>query len=334
MSSIRIRLFTGLTLLASLAVSAAARADAGTTFRKAYTGSSGGDNNFAAGYSLEYGFNTSKVSASARVGADAKGAAWVRLFGKTFDAVTVKGNASGSVSTASPGCTSSLGYEAYLVGIKAASSSITGGTYNKATDIFRRSQRLTPKIEISLVRIGPATLGLETYASATEYLRMTGTVWCNRISGELRPGANLSAVANFKADAVIVAAGIRGTLTLMDMSLPSTAAVGFSWQTQSDFFSGGTYCSWNGSLSASSKFEIIPISGKFEPWVRVGLPCTDIFGLLPGKGICLNKEWAHTLWSSSGSKSTFPLAGFTSTPVIGDGTSACPANPPAPPTRS
>lgn len=323
-----------LSLVSVLGVAGNAAADVNTNFHKTYNGDITGDANFDAGYGLTYGLTASKNGGTAKVTGDATSSAWVSLFKKRFDAVKLTANAVGQISTGSPACSANITYETYLVGIKlpTASGSISGGQFaNK--EIISRSQKLTPKAEINLVRIGPVTLGLEAYASATEYVRLNGLAWCDRISAELRPGAKLTAVANFRADAAIAAAGLRGTLTLLDVSVPATASVGFSWKKETDLVEGGTYCSWSAFANANAKVEVIPISGKFEPWVRVGLPCTDIFGLLPGKGICLNKEWSHVLWSASASKSTFPLASSSTAPFIGNGTTTCPAAPPKAPTR-
>ncbi len=320
-------------VLAVLGAAKNAAADVNTSFHKSYTGDLTGDANFDAGYGLDYGFAASKTGSSAKLSADASSRAWVKLFKKTFDAVSLKASAVGGVSTGSNPCTSNINYETYLVGIKlpTGSGSISGGQFaNK--DIISRTQKLTPKASIDLVRIGPAVIGLTAQASATEYVRLNGTAWCNSISAELRPGAKLTAVAEIRADAAIVAAGFRGTLTLMDLSVPATAKVGWSWKQESDFFDG-PHCAWTANTSANARAELIPISGKFEPWVRVGLPCTDVFGLLPGKGICLNKEWSHTLWSASASKSTFNLASTSGAPFIGTSTTSCPATPPKPPAR-
>lgn len=322
-----------LSLITLLGAAKNASADVNTSFRKSYTGDVTGDANFDAGYGLDYGMTASKNGGTAKLTADAGSKAWVSLFKKRFDAVSLKATAVGTVSTGAPSCAANITYETYLVGIKlpTASGTIAGGQFaNK--EIVSRTQKLTPKASIDLVRIGPAVLGLEAYASATEYIRLNGVAWCNSISAELRPGAKLTAVANFRADAVIVAAGLRGTLTLMDVAVPASASVGFSWKQQADFFDG-QYCSWSANASAKASVEVIPVSGKFEPWVRVGLPCTDVFGLLPGKGICLNKEWNHVLWSASASKSTFNLASTSGAPFIGTNTASCPPNPPKAPNR-
>jgi hypothetical protein len=321
-------------LMATLGAARPASADVNTNFRKSYSGGAGGDSKFGAGYRLDYGFAASKNGGNAKLSADAGTTGWVKLFNKTFDAVTLKANATGALNTTGTQCSASLAYETFLVGIKVptASGSVAGGKFANKT-IISRSQKLLPKANIDLVRIGPAVLGLEAWASATEYVKINGTAWCNSISAELRPGANITAVANFRADAVIAAAGLRGTLTLMDVSVPATASIGWSWKKESDFFSNGSFCSWTAGTSANAKVEIVPVSGKFEPWVRVGLPCTDIFGILPGKGICLNKEWSHTLWSASAGKSSFALASAAYTPFIGTSTTSCPANPPAVPNR-
>ena len=97
-------LMVGLAAAAWLSAPAIARADAGLNFRKAYTGNAGGSTNFGAGYSLEYGLSASKANALAKVGGDARASTWARLFGKTFDAASMKASASGAVNTAAPTC--------------------------------------------------------------------------------------------------------------------------------------------------------------------------------------------------------------------------------------
>jgi len=321
-------------LMATLGAARSASADVNTSFRKSYSGGAGGDSKFGAGYRLDYGFGASKNGGNAKLNADASTTGWVKLFNQTFDAVTLKANATGAVNTTGAQCTANLAYETFIVGIKVptASGNAAGGKFANKT-IVSRSQKLLPKATVDIVRIGPLVVGLEAWAAATEYVKINGTAWCNSISAELRPGANITAVVQIRADAAIAAAGIRGSLTLMDVSVPATASVGWSWKQQSDFFSNGPFCTWSAGTSANAKVEVIPVSGKIEPWVRVGLPCTDVFGLLPGKGICLNKEWSHTLWNASSSKSTFALASASYTPFIGTNTSSCPANPPAVPNR-
>ncbi len=334
MTNIRTLSAAAFSVMTVLGAAKHAAADVNANFQKTYTGDITGDANFDAGYGLDYGMTATKNGSSAKLSANAASRAWVSLFKKRFDAVSLKANAVGQISTGSPACSANIVYETYLVGIKVptASGSISGGQFaNK--EILSRSQKLTPKASVDLVRIGPVVIGLEAKASATEYVRLNGLAWCDRISAELRPGAKLSVSAEIRADAAIVAAGIRGTLTLMDVSVPATAAVGFSWKQQYDLVEGGQYCSWSANASANAKVEIVPISGKIEPWVRVGLPCTDVFGLLPGKGICLNKEWSHVLWSKSAAKSTYNLASSSTTPYIGNGTASCPPNPPKAPAR-
>jgi hypothetical protein len=110
--------------------------------------------------------------------------------------------------------------------------------------------------------------------------------------------------------------------------------VNWTTRTESDFFSGGSFCTWTLGTQATANFEIIPISGKFEPYVRIGLPCTNLFGLLPGNGICLNKEWSTVLSSFSAGKSVFPLAGSPQEIRIGDGTATCGPAIPTPPVVS
>jgi hypothetical protein len=327
-------LIFGLAAAAWLGAPTGARADAGISFRKAYTGTSGGNNNFGAGYRVEYGLSASKANANARVAGDARASTWFRLFGMTFEAAALKAAASGSVNTAAPTCAASLNYETFLVGIKipAASGSYNGGVFvNK--DLFVRSQRLTPRVYVPFVNVLGVTLAFEAFASATEYVRVNGTAWCDRVSAEFRPGVNLSATAAFIADAIIVASGVRGTLTLMDTSLPVTASAGWSWKSEFDLIEGGSFCTWSLGSSASSRLEIIPVAGLFDAFVRVGLPCVDIFGLLPGDGFCLNKEFSQKLWSTSAGRTTFPLTGLAREIRIGTGTASCPATPPTPPTR-
>jgi hypothetical protein len=327
----RTHLMLAIGAAALLAAPRLASADASYNLRKAYTGSVGGNSNFGAGYRVEYGLSASKSNANTNVAGDAQASTWFKLFGKTFDAAAVKANATGSVTNT---CNANLSYETYLVGIKipGASGSFAGGKF-ASKDLVRRTQPLTPKVSVDFLHVGPIALGFDAFASATEYIRINGTAWCSHISAEFRPGAVLSGSLQFRADAVIVAAGIRATLSLMDSALPMTGTVSWLGQTASDFIEGGSFCTWQLSSSASVKFELIPISGTFEPYVRVGLPCTDLFGILPGKGICLNKEFSQVLWSSSAGKTSFPLDGTPAEIRIGTGTPTCGPSIPAPPAR-
>jgi hypothetical protein len=327
----RKRLMLAFGAAALLAAPRLASADASYNLRKAYTGSAGGDGNFGAGYRLEYGLSASKSSANTNVAGDAQASTWFKLFGKTFDAAAVKAKATGSVTST---CNANLAYETYLIGIKipSASGSFAGGKF-ASKDLVRRSQQLTPKVSVDFLRVGPAVLGFEAFASATEYIRINGTAWCSHISAEIRPGAVLSATATFRLDALIVASGVRGTLALMDSAAPMAGTVSWLGRSQNDFIDGGSFCTWQLSSSATAKLEIVPVSGKFEPYVRVGLPCTDLFGLLPGKGICLNKEFSQVLWSASAGKSTFPLDGTPAEIRLGSNTPTCGPTIPAPPAR-
>ena len=331
MSTTPKHLLLGLGVAALLAVPGVARADASYNLRKAYTGTAGGStSNFGAGYRLEYGLAASKSGTTRSVAADTGASSWVKLFGKQFDAVSVKVGATGSVTNS---CTSRVTVDTYLVGIKvpAASGSFSGGAFNRA--ILNRTQSLTPKVSFDIVRVGPVSLGFDAYAYANEYINVNGALWCDRISAEVRPGVRLVATGEFHVDAIIVASGMRATLSLMDSSLPMKGTVSWLGQSEPDFFGGGSFCTWHLSSSASINFEIVAVNGKFEPFVRVGLPCTDIFGILPGKGICLNKEWSHVLYSFSSGRSVFPLVGTPQEIRIGDGTATCGPAIPAPTPR-
>jgi hypothetical protein len=332
MNLTRKHLLLGLGAVALLAAPRVARADASYNLRKAYTGTAGGStSNFGAGYRLEYGLAASKSGTTRSVSADAAASTWAKLFGMQFDAVSVKLGAAGSVSNS---CTSKVTVDTYLVGIKlpaGSSSGFSGGTFNR--QILVRSQPLTPKVSFDIVRVGPFSLGFDAYAYASEYINVNGALWCSNITAEIRPGVKLVATGDFHVDAVIAASGMRATLSLMDSSLPLKGNVSWLGTSQADFFSGGSFCTWQLNSSAAINFEIVAVNGKFEPYVRVGLPCTDIFGLLPGKGICLNKEWSHVLYSFSSGKSVFPLVGTPNEVRIGDNTSTCGPAIPAPTPR-
>jgi hypothetical protein len=327
----RTHLMLALGATALLAAPRLASADASYNLRKAYTGTAGGDSNFGAGYRVEYGFSASKANANTNVAGDAQAGTWFRLFGKTFDAASVKAKATGSVTNT---CNANLTYETFVVGIKipGGSGSFAGGKF-ASKDIIRRTQQLTPKVNVDFLRVGPITLGFTAFASATEYFRLNGSAWCSHISAEFRPGAVLSGTLEFRADAIIVAAGLRGVLSLMDTALPVTGTVSWLGKSAADFINGGSFCTWQLNSSATVKLEIIPVSGRFEPFVRVGLPCTDLFGILPGKGICLNKEFSQVLWSASAGRTSFPLDGTPAEIRIGTSTTTCGPAIPAPPAR-
>lgn len=336
MNKAKVSCVMGLGLVAAMGFAKTASADINTSFRKAYKGDSPGDSNFGAGYTFEYGYSASKVGNVANTAADARAGAWARLFGKTFDAVSLRANGTARLATTAPNCSASITYETYLVGIKipAGSGSVQGGRFANKSLIYPngRLQQLTPKAEVTLATVGPVRLVFQAYAAATEDITLNGNVWCNNVSAEMRPRVALTAVGDFKVEAVIAAAGLRGKLNLMDMSLPAKANVNWGYKIFSDFVSGGSYCNWDMSASASASFEITPVSGSFEPWVRLGLGCTDVWGLLPGKGICLGKEWSTKVGSFSAGKSVYPLVGASGAPFIGAGTPSCP-NPPVSPER-
>lgn len=334
MNTTRTRLLLGLGVAAVLAAPRAASAEASYGLSKAYTGTATGNSYFDAGYRVEYGLSAGKSGSNTSVGGSARTNTWVKLFGKQYDATSVRAVHSGSMTST---CNANLAYETYLVGIKipTLSGSVAGGTWTASSKpVISRQQPLTPKVNVDFARVGPATLGFELTTTATEYMRLNGTLWCNQISAELRPGAVLTATAAFRADAIIVAAGIRGSLQLMNSSLPVMAKAGWSTRTASDFFSGGTFCNWQLNTSASANLEIVPVTGKFEAYVRVGLPCINVFGLLPGNGFCLSDEFSQTFWNYSAAKKVWPLAGTPAEVRIGDNTTSCGPSIPAPPVRS
>jgi hypothetical protein len=332
MNKAKVSCVMGLGMVAAMGVARTASADIQTSFRQAYKGESAGNSNFGAGYTFEYGYSASKVGSVANTAADARVGSWARLFGKTFDAVSLRANGTARLATVAPNCTASIAYETYLVGIKvpAGTGSIQGGQFVKKNVFTPRVQQLTPKAEVTLVAVGPARLVFQAWAGATEYITVNGNVWCNNVSAEMRPGVALTAVGDFKFDVVIAAAGLKGKLNLMDMALPAKANVNWGYKIFSDFFSGGSFCNWDMNASASANFEITPVSGSFEPWVRVGLPCVDIWGILPGKGICLNKEWSHKLWTFTSGKYVYPLVGSSGAPFLGASTPSCPSVPASP----
>ena len=322
-------LLLGLGAVALLAAPRVARADASYNLRKAYTGTAGGStSNFGAGYRLEYGLAASKSGTNRSVNGDATASTWAKLFGQQFDAASVKVSAAGSVTNT---CTARVGIDMYLVGIKVLGSSFSGGRYSRQI-MEPRTQQLTPKVTFDLVRVGPIALGFDAFAYATEYVNANGDLWCDRISAEIRPGVKLSATGSFHVDAIIVKSGMKATLSLLDSSLPVKGTVSWLGKSQPDFFGDG-FCTWQLNSSAAINFEIVPVSGKFEPYVRVGFECVDVWGLLPGKGICLNKEWSSVLYSFSSGKSVFPLVGTPNEVRIGDNTATCGPAVPAPTPR-
>jgi hypothetical protein len=332
MNYTRKHLLLGLGVAALLAAPRVASAEVSFNLRKAYTGTAGGNNYLDAGYRIEYGVSAGKSGTYQSVIADTRSNSWVKLFGRQFDATSVRAAHTGTVNG---GCNANLAYETYLVGIKipTLSGSIAGGWYNRK-NVISRQQALTPKISVDFARVGPVTVGFDVKTTATEFVRLNGTVWCNQINAELRPGAVLSISAAFRVDAVIAAAGIRGVLTLMDSSLPVVANVGWQGTTQSDFFSGGSYCTWQLSSYASANLEIIPVSGRFEAFLRVGLPCLNVLGILPGDGLCLSEEFKQTFWNYTAAKKVWPLEGRPLEHKIADGTANCGPAIPNPPARS
>src|SRR6187402_1873030 len=86
-------------LMATLGAARSASADVNTSFRKSYSGGAGSDSKFGAGYRLDYGFGASKNGGNAKLNADASTTGWIKLFNQTFDAVTLKANATGAVNT-------------------------------------------------------------------------------------------------------------------------------------------------------------------------------------------------------------------------------------------
>jgi hypothetical protein len=334
MNVTRKHLMLGLGVAAALAAPRAARAEAGYSLSKAYTGTATGNSYFDAGYRVEYGLYAGKSGASTTVGASARKNTWVKLFGRQYDATSMRAFHNGSMTSI---CSSNVGWETYLVGVKipTLSGSAGGGTWTASSKpLVSRQQALTPTVNVDFVRVGPAVLGFEIKTIATEYMRLNGTLWCNQASAEFRPGAVLTASAAFRADAIIAAAGIRGVVTLMNTSLPVMARAGWSTRTASDFFSGGTFCNWTLSTSATANLEIIPVSGRFEAYVRVGLPCLNFLGLLPGDGFCLSDEFKQTFWSYTPAKKVWPLAGTPAEIRIGDNTASCGPSIPTPPVRS
>lgn len=332
MNCTRKHLLLGLGVAALIAAPRVASAEASFNFRKAYTGTAGGNNYLDAGYRIEYGMEAAKSGAATSLGADAQSNTYVKLFGKQFDATRLKATHAGTVAA---GCSAYLQYETYLVGIKipTLSGNLSGGVYNQKYAVSR-VQQLTPTINVDFVRVGGAALGFNITTTATEYMRVNGTIWCNQVSAELRPGAYLTIKAAFRADVLIAAAGIRGTLSLMDTSLPMAANV--SWQPRSyaDFFTGGSYCTWQLNTSATANLEIVPVSGKFEAYVRVGPPCFNVLGLFSGNGICINEEFNQVFWNYTGSRKVWPLIGSPLEYRIGDNTATCGPAVPPPPARS
>ncbi|WP_428264111.1 hypothetical protein [Haliangium sp.] len=303
-------------------------------FQKSYSGDVSGNNHFDAGYNLGYGYKHSKSSTTAKASANGRVGGWVKLFGQRFDVVEVRAEAGGKVQKSNPTCSANIKYETFLLGIKvpSASGDKSGGTYANKT-LFSRSQKVTREVTVPMVSIGAATLYFRAWAHASEYLKFNGTAWCNSVSAELRPGANISGTGQFDIDiAGVVSAGLRGTLSLLDTSVPASVTAGWSFRPEPDFFGDGI-CSWTGTIGAEADVEVIPVSGKFEVFARVGLPCTNVFGLLPGKGICLSKEWTHTLYEQSFGKLTFELESDPQAIVIGEYTTTCPPNPGTPPNR-
>lgn len=334
MNITRKHLLLGLGVAAALAAPQAASAEASYNLGKAYTGTATGNSYFDAGYRVEYGLSAAKSGSLTSVGASARKNTWVKLFGKQFDATSMRAVHSGSMTAT---CNANLAYETYLVGIKipTLSGSVAGGTWTvNSKPVVSRQQQLTPKVNVDFARVGPATLGFEVSTMATEYMRLNGTAWCNQVSAEFRPGAVLSVTAAFRADVVIAAAGIRGTLQLMNSSLPVMAKAGWGTQTASDFFSGGSFCTWTLNTSATANLEIVPMTGKFEAYVRVGFPCVNLFGLLPGNGLCLSEEFTQKFWEFTSAKKVWPLAGTPAELRIGDNTASCGPSIPTPPARS
>ena len=76
------------------------------------------------------------------------------------------------------------------------------------------------------------------------------------------------------------------------------------------------------------------MTGKFEAYVRVGFPCVNLFGLLPGNGLCLSEEFTQKFWEFTSAKKVWPLAGTPAELRIGDNTASCGPSIPTPPARS
>lgn len=319
---------------ASVGIAAPVHADPTQSFRKSYTGSTGTSDRFGGGYSLEYGYALSKTGSSATASGDAKAGTWVKLFGRTFDAVSIKAAGTGTVRTTNPACAAQMSYETFLVGIKIPTMSKTisdGGRWaNKR--IFNNFQELIPggNIDFPLVSVAGVTIGVRARAFATEYVNVDGSIGCSGVSAEIRPGANVSAQGTFYLNLVkIIEAGVSGTVTFMDIAVPASLTAGWSYSVQPDFINGGTFCAWQKTSAASVNVDVTPVAGSLDAFVQIGLPCIDLLITR----VCLNKRLTWNLWNTSAGRTRFPLEGTTFAPGIGDGTATCPPAAAAPPVR-
>ena len=317
-----------------IGVAAPVHADVTQSFRKSYTGSTGTSDRFGGGYSLEYGYSISKSGSSASASGDAKAGTWVKLFGRTFDAVSIKAAGNGTVRTTNPTCAAQMSYETFLVGIKIPTMSKTiadGGRWaNKR--VFNNFQELIPggNIDFPLVSVAGVTVGVRARAFATEYVNVNGSIGFAGVSAEIRPGANVSAQGTFYLNLVrVLESGVNGTVTFMDIAVPASLTAGWSYSTQPDFINGGTFCAWQKNSAANVNVDITPIAGSLDAFVQIGLPCIDLLITR----VCLNKRLTWNLWSTSAGRTRFPLEGTAAAPGIGDSTTVCPPASPLPPTR-
>jgi len=315
-------------------IAAPSHADTNNSFRQSYTGGTGSSDRFGGGYSLDYGYSLTKSGSSATGAGDAKAGTWVRLFGHTFDAVSIKASGTGTVRTTNPTCSAQMAYETFLVGIKipTLSGSFSGGGKWANKKVFNQPQELIPggNLDFPLVSVAGVTVGVRGRAFATEYLNVNGSVGCTGVSAELRPGVNVSAQGTFYLNFVqVVEAGVDGTVTFMDLSLPASLTAGWSYSVQPDFITGGTFCTWRNVSAASVNLDVTPVAGRLDAFVRIGLPCVDLLITR----VCLNQKLTWNLWNTTGSTTRFPLIGTAQAPGIGDNTAACPPAAAMPPTR-
>lgn len=333
MTRLRLALIT-IGLGISVGIAAPARADTSNSFRRSYTGGVGTADRFGGGYSLDYGYSLTKSGSAANASGDAKAGTWVRLFGRTFDAVSIKASGTSTVRTTAPTCTAQVTYDTFLVGIKipTLSGRIADGGRWANKKIVNSSQALIPggNLDLPLVSVAGVTVGVRAQAFANEYVNIDGSIGCTGVTAQVRPGANVSAQGTFYLNFVqVVEAGVSGTVTFMDLALPASLTAGWSYSAQPDFINGGTFCAWRNMSAATVNLDVTPVAGRMDAFVRIGLPCIDLLITR----VCLNTRLSWNLWNTSASTTRFPLDGTAAAPGIGDNTATCPPPAVTPPVR-